>query len=354
MKRIKVPSRLRVAALFALFVFCVLTVTMAAAGAALYGLYQSGHLTFLMEGRFRFPITLALFAVVSVVVGTLISFMASRVPLRPLHILMDGMAKLAEGEFQTRIDLGDTQIGESLSESFNLLAEELENTEVLRSDFVNSFSHEFKTPIVSILGFARLLRRGAAPPERQAEYLGIIEEESARLAAMATNVLNLTRIENQSILTDVARYDLSEQLRTCILLLEKKWAGKDLRITAEFGEYMVRANEELLKEVWINLLDNAVKFTPRGGEVTVSISQGPEGVTVGIKNTGSEISEADRTRIFRKFYQGEASHSGAGNGLGLSIAKRIVELHQGRISVTSGGGETTFFVALPEGRRQER
>lgn len=347
MKKNGQPSRLRVTALFTLWVFCILTITMTAAGAVLYGLYQAGGISFLYEEKFRFPILLLLFAIVSIVVGTAISFMLSRIPLKPFHTLMDGMEKLSEGDFQTRIDLGDAQIGKKLSDSFNLLAQELENTEMLRSDFVNGFSHEFKTPIVSILGFARLLRRGSVPPEQQQEYLGIIEEESARLAAMATNVLNMTKIENQTILTDVSRYDLSEQLRTCILLLEKKWTQKKLQITAEFGEYMIDANEELLKQVWINLLDNAVKFAPEEGAVSVSIRQNQDALIVTVSNTGPEISEESRSRIFRKFYQEETSHSGEGNGLGLSIAQKIVKLHRGRISAESCDGITSFFVELP-------
>lgn len=344
----KRPSRLRLTLLFTLLVFLILTATMLVVGAVFYGLYHLGVLEPLLVSKARFPILLLPFALASIAVGTVLSFMLSRIPLKPFHIMVDGLNRLAGGDYKTRIHLGESRIGKSLSESFNLLAGELENTEMLRSDFINGFSHEFKTPIVSILGFAKLLRRGNVPEEEQREYLAIIEEESSRLADMATNVLNLTKIENQSILTDVTSFDLSEQIRTCVLLLEKKWTRKQLQITADFQEYEVSANEELLKQVWINLLDNAIKFSPEGGEVAITIERRSDAVAVSIRNTGPEISEADRTRIFQKFYQSDRSHSQEGNGLGLSIVRRIVELHRGSVLVSSQNGENTFTVTLPD------
>lgn len=349
-KRKRAPSRWWLTFLFTLCVFCILLLTMIVVGSGLYLLYRTGVLSPLMRERSFFPVTLLVFILASVAVGTLLSLLLSRVSLRPVHILMDGMERLARGDYGARIDLGEFPAGKSLAESFNLLAGELENTEMLRSDFINGFSHEFKTPIVSILGFARLLNRGGVPEEQRAEYLEIIEEESARLAAMATNVLNMTKIENQNILTGVTEFNLSEQLRTCVLLLEKKWEGKGIRVSADFDEHMAEGNEELLKQVWINILDNAVKFTPEGGEISLSIREGEGRISVEIRNTGSQLSPEDRRRMFRKFYQGDASRKTEGNGLGLSIAQKVVELHRGRIAAESGDGGTTFTVELPAPR----
>ena len=343
----KRPFKWQVRLLFTLMIFGILVVTMLIVGTGAYILYQAGVLSPLMREKSFFPMTLLIFILASMAVSTVLTLLFSRVPLRPVHTLVDGMAQLAQGNYKSRIDLGDTPLGENLSESFNLLAEELENTEMLRSDFVNGFSHEFKTPIVSILGFAKLLNRGSVPVEQQKEYLKIIEEESARLAAMATNVLNMTKIENQNILTDVTQYDLSEQLRTCVLLLEKKWTRKKLQITVDFEEYTIFGNEEMLKQVWINLLDNAVKFTPDEGEVSIAIQGQQERLTVEISNTGSEIPPADQARVFQKFYQGDHSRATQGNGLGLSIAQKIVWLHNGQIGVSSRPGRTTFSVELP-------
>jgi signal transduction histidine kinase len=219
---------------------------------------------------------------------------------------------------------------------------------MLRSDFINNFSHEFKTPIVSIAGFTKLLRKGNLSQPQKEEYLAIIETESLRLSQMATNVLNLTKVENQTILTDVTEYNLSEQIRSCILLLSEKWEEKEIDYVLDFREYSIHANEELLKQVWINLLGNAVKFSPHGGTIEVRITEQPDTMTVSVMNTGSTIAPEQQAKIFRKFYQADESHAAEGNGIGLAIVKRVVELHEGTVSVASGNGRTTFTVVLPK------
>jgi signal transduction histidine kinase len=262
------------------------------------------------------------------------------------------MNRLASGDFKARLEiegpLAKHSAVKEVTDSFNRMAEELQSTEMLRSDFINNFSHEFKTPIVSIAGFAKLLRRGSLPAEKQEEYLAIIETESMRLSQMATNVLNLTKVENQTILTDVTEYNLSEQIRSCILLLSEKWEQKNIEYALDFNEYTIHANEELLKQVWINLLGNAVKFTPVGGLIEVRITEQENNITVSVRNTGSEIAPEHQERIFNKFYQADESHASEGNGIGLAIVKRVVELHEGEISVSSGSGSTTFTVTLPK------
>lgn len=290
--------------------------------------------------------------VVSLILGILISLGAVAVLLRPVRNLISSMNRLARGDFAARIQVGPvmkkSRTFVAAAESFNTLAQQLENTELLRSDFVNNFSHEFKTPIVSIAGFAKLLRRGNLPQAEQAEYLRIIEEESMRLSYMATNVLNLTKVENQTILTDVVPYNLSEQLRGCILLLEREWEQKNLDLQLELGEYQIQANQELLKQVWINLLDNAIKFAPEGHTVRVTIQPENTGLAVSITNTGSEIPLEKQDKIFNKFYQADESHVTKGNGVGLAIVKRIVQLHEGSIELTSEQEVTTFTVRLPK------
>ncbi len=169
-----------------------------------------------------------------------------------------------------------------------------------------------------------------------------------RLAAMATNVLDLTKVENQTILTDISQYNLSEQIRSSVLLLEEKWAKKDLDFELEFDEYTVHANEELLKQVWINLLDNAIKFSPCGGAVRVSIAESKDALQVSVSNSGDDISEENQKKIFRKFYQADESHTAEGNGIGLAIVKRVAQLHGGDVTVKSGGGTVTFTVTLPK------
>ncbi len=294
---------------------------------------------------------LGLIAGISIPIGILISMGVSKIPLKPFRDLIKSMDKLASGDFHTRVNVGPVMAKYppyvEVCESFNQMAQELESTEMLRKDFINNFSHEFKTPIVSIAGFAKLLKRGnLSEPVRQ-EYMDIIEEESLRLSYMATNVLNLTKVENQNILTNVTAFNLSEQIRGCILLLENKWEKKNLDFLLSFGEHTIHANEELLKQVWINLLDNAIKFSPRDQIIEVRISETPDTLSVSILNTGPEISPEDQKRIFNKFYQADQSHATEGNGVGLAIVKRVTQLHGGSIQVSSSKDVTSFTVVLP-------
>ena len=293
-----------------------------------------------------------LVALFSILIGTGLSAAAMRVPLRLLEEYIDMLDRLTQGKFETRIRVPSAlrrfRPFMELEDSFNKLAEELGRNEVLRNDFIHDFSHEFKTPIVSISGFAKLLQRGNLSEEQEREYLEIIRVESEKLSNMAMNVLDMNKLENETVLTEVSRFNLSEQLRHCVLMLEKKWTEKEQEIDIDLEEYYVTGNEDLLSQVWINLLDNAIKFSPVGGKIIVKVYPKDETLCVEVRNTGEEIPDKDRNRIFDKFYQTDASHATEGNGLGLSICKRIVELHKGTISVTSTFGLTVFTVKLPQ------
>lgn len=293
-----------------------------------------------------------LVALFSILIGTGLSAGVMSFPLRLLEEYIDMLDRLAQGNFDTRIKipalLRRFRPFMELEESFNKLAEELGRNEVLRTDFIHDFSHEFKTPIVSISGFAKLLRKGNLSEEQEKEYLSIIETESEKLSNMAMNVLDMNKLDNVSVLTDVTRFNLSEQLRHCVLMLEKKWTEKEQEIDIDLDEYYVSGNEDLLSEVWINLLDNAIKFSPVGGKIIVKIRPEEDVLSVEVRNNGEEIPAKDIDRIFDKFYQTDPSHATVGNGLGLSICKRIVELHKGTISVTSTFGLTVFTVNLPK------
>ena len=300
-----------------------------------------------------------LMVLISIVIGTGITLLAGKFPLIPINEMVNKLNALASGNFKTRLHFGKllskNPTFTELSESFNTLAEELENTEMLRSDFINNISHEFKTPIVSISGLAKLLRKGNLTEEQRLQSLAAIEEESIRLSRMATNVLNLTKVENQTILTDLSYFNLSEQIRSAVLLLEEKWSSKDIDLRLDFDEFMIEANEEMLKQVWINLIDNAVKFVPTGGTVeleVLDVLENGESLCVKISNTGSEIPPEKREKIFNKFYQADESHATSGNGIGLAIVKRVVDLHGGSVEVTGENGMTTFSVTLPKYKRR--
>jgi len=293
-----------------------------------------------------------LLAIVDTFIGLIVVSAATAIPLKPVNNLINQMNRLASGDFRARLQFGRILSSHptfvELTVSFNKMAEELGSTEELRNDFINNFSHEFKTPIVSIAGFARVLKRGNLTREQQMEYLDVIEAESLRLSSIATNILNLTRIENQSILADQTEFNLSEQIRSCILLLEHKWAPKGLGWKLDFGECQIRAGEELLKQVWINLIDNAVKFSRENETIEIRLADQGDVVAVSVIDFGTEIPEEAGEKIFRKFYQADESHSSEGSGVGLAIVKRVVELHQGSVSAHSGEGVTAFKVELPK------
>ena len=286
--------------------------------------------------------------IISVLVGTVVSFMISRFPLKPLRRVIDATNRLASGDFSVRLHLPGPSSFHEVETSFNRMAEELGSIEMLRSDFVDHFSHEFKTPIVSIKGFAEELKHDDLTPEQRNEYLDINIHESSRLSQLATNVLNLSRVEKQTILANRERFDLTEQVRRCVLLFENKWEQRRLNLNVELDEVTIEGDEELLSQVWLNLIDNAVKFTPEGGCVDIRLQKGETSVVFLIRDDGYGIPEEAQRHIFDKFYQGDASHTVSGNGLGLSIARRIVALHSGDIRCKSEeSAGTEFIVELP-------
>ena len=343
--------RLSLTLLFAGLVFAVLFVTMLVITGVIILLV---HQDVLEPGSSpaKFDGYLTAIALISIAVGTVLAATAGRIPLRTVNTIINAMNRLASGDYQTRLHfsgpLARYPVSRELTDSFNKMAAELESTETLRADFINNFSHEFKTPIVSIAGFAKLLKHGKLTEAERQEYLDIIESESLRLSDMATSVLNATKVENQEILTDVTRFNLSEQLRECVLILERRWEPKGLELRLDFDEHEICANEELLKQVWLNLLDNAFKFTPTGGWVELRIDALPEQLRVSIVNSGSYIPPEKRETIFRKFYQADESHATEGNGIGLAVVQRVVSLHHGGVLVDSGDGQTAFIVSLPK------
>lgn len=287
-----------------------------------------------------------MFGVASVTIGLVLAFILGRVVFKPINSILEGMEKLSEGEFSHRIYLDKYEGMKNFADTFNKLAVELQSTEILRSDFVNNFSHELKTPIVSVSGLIGLMKNDELPKDKRKKYLRIIEEEVNRLSEMTTNMLNLSRVERQEILTDKTTFNVSEQIRNCVLLLEKKWTKKKLEFSLDFGEYFISANEDMLKQVWFNLLDNAIKFSNEGKEIKIELNGREDNLYVSIENDGAEITENDKQKIFNKFYRGENSSSGEGNGIGLSIVKRIIDLHGGTIEFDSVYGKTKFKVTL--------
>lgn len=290
-----------------------------------------------------------LMGAVSLLMGGIAALGAGHFTMKPVRKVTDAMDELARGNFAVRLNLGGFEEARRISDSFNRMAAELGSIETLRSDFANDFSHEFKTPIVSLRGFAKLLRDPGLSERERAEYLDIIISESDRLAALASNVLTLSRLENRAIAPPPAPFDLTEQLRRALALLEPKLEKKQLELTADLQECSVRGNSELLGLVWTNLLDNAVKFSPAGGRITLTLRQGKTFVEVAVADEGCGIPLEIQKHIFDRFYQGDRSHATQGAGVGLAIVRRALELCAGAISVESVEGEgSTFIVTLPK------
>ena len=277
----------------------------------------------------------------------------------PLHRLAEGTRKVAEGDFSvyvptvhtsSRLDYLDVMILD-----FNKMVEELGSVETLKTDFVSNVSHEMKTPIAVIKNYAELLQTDRGTEEERREYARNIEEAAARLSTLISNILKLNKLENQSIDPDIEDYDLSGQLEMCILQYEELWDKKELELEVDIAERVnVRADRSLMELVWNNLLSNAVKFTEPGGTVTIRQRTAEGQVEVSVTDTGCGMSQESIRHIFDKFYQGDTSHAREGNGLGLALVKRIIDLMNGEITVVSRPGQgSTFTVRLPAADERE-
>ena len=265
---------------------------------------------------------------------------------REVVTLSEAIQKVAAGDYTTRITEYKRAQMRPIYDDFNKMCAELESVKMLRNDFINSYSHEFKTPIASINGFASLLLEKNLPEEEKQQYLKIIVDESARLSNLATNTILLSKLSSQSIVSDMEKYDLGEQLRECSVILSVKWLKKNMEFDAELGHVQYLGNKEMMQHMWINLLDNAVKYTPAGGKVSVSLTEENGYAIVKIADTGEGISNDVKKYLFDPYFQGDSSHSGQGLGLGLSIVKRTVELCEGTISVRSTPGEGSIFTVI--------
>ena len=262
--------------------------------------------------------------------------------------LMDGLRAVAGGDYSVRLKTDKHQLLDDLCEDFNRMTEELQSVRTLREDFVNSYSHEFKTPITAIKSFAELLSEPDLTVEERQQYLRIIQDESARLAELTNRTLLLTKLQSQRFLPDQTTFSLDEQIRRCAILCAHSWEEKRLTFSAELASVDCTSTEELLRQVWITLLNNAIRYTPPGGEIGVELRQAGGEAVVRVWDTGSGMTPEVQSHIFEKYYQGAAEDKKHGLGLGLSIVHRIIELTEGRIEVDSQPQQgSSFTVYLP-------
>lgn len=286
---------------------------------------------------------------ISILPGAAIAVGLSKIFVSPMMKLGDAMRKVAGGDFSVRLDCtSKIRDVREVYGSFNTMVKELGNTETLQTDFVSNVSHEFKTPINAIEGYASLLQDSQLTDEQKNAYIDKIIFNTRRLSDLIGNILLLSKVNNQTISLKASTFRLDEQVRQSILALESKWEKKEIEFDLDLDEIEYTGYENLLSHVWLNLIDNAVKFSPQNGQIRIRLKQLDGSVTFSIWDNGLPIPEADIDRIFNKFYQGDNSHASEGNGLGLALVRKIVAAAHGTINVTSSeDAGTEFVVALP-------
>jgi len=286
--------------------------------------------------------------VISLFVGILVTVFLSRLFFDPIKKMRAAMSKVAEGDFDIKLHTKSSsrEIREMYS-GFNLMTDELHSMEVLQTDFVSNVSHEFKTPLNAIEGYSTLLQDGDNLTPQQREYVEKIIFNTQRLSSLTGSILLLSKLENQQIPTGKSRYDLDEQIRQTIVALEPLWEAKDIEFDVDLPEVQYFGNEPLMRHVWSNLLSNAVKFSYPEGLITVGMQASAEQITVWVRDHGPGIPENAMQHIFSRFYQADSSHKQEGNGLGLSLVEKILNLEGGEIRVRNcPDGGCQFMVYL--------
>lgn len=267
---------------------------------------------------------------------------------RPVRKIIKAAEQMMKGDFSVRIPplhgIANADGFGVIADYFNQMAQELSGTETLRTDFIANVSHELKTPLAVIQNYGTMLQQQDLPENKRLEYAKAITDASRRLANLITNILKLNKLENQQIYPKAETYDLGEQLCECLLTFERAWEDKALDIETDVeGEIMVNSDEELLSLVWNNLFSNAIKFTPPHGKISLTLKAEGEFAVVQVSDTGCGISPEVGKHMFEKFYQGDTSHATQGNGLGLALVKRVMDIVGGDISVSSEVGKGSIF-----------
>lgn len=289
------------------------------------------------------------FAILNIVI---ISAVLVRINLknifRPIEQINEATKKVALGEYDIELESKrEDEIGE-LTNNFNKMTRGLKSTENLQKEFINNVSHEIKTPVSSIEGFAKFLKDKNLTDEEREEYTNIIIEEAKRLENLTGKILKLSKLNNQEVITNKQEIDIAEQIRRAISLLEPKWSKKDIKINVSLDEKVFLGDEDLIYQVWVNIIDNAIKFSNEGGSIDIKVYEKDKNIIVEIKDHGIGMKEEELEKVYDRFYQIDKSHSKEGSGLGLAIVKRIVELSEGKIEIKSKENKgTTVTVKLP-------
>lgn len=266
---------------------------------------------------------------------TIMNFINARLLAKQATDLADGLAKAAGGDYHAKLDPNKSAIFAVAYNNFNKLEEELKKSNTLQDEFVNNYSHEFKTPITSIKGFAELLLEEDIDDKTRRKYLKIIAEESEKLTYLANSSILLTKLNSQGIVPNKKKFSLDEQIRRCVILLEPEYSKKKINLSCNLEEVFFVGSEEIMEHLWMNLINNAIKYTPEGGNISINLRNYEETIMFSVIDSGIGMNEEEIKQIFNKFYQADKSKTTKGLGLGLTIVSRIIQLIEGKIKVES-------------------
>lgn len=278
-----------------------------------------------------------------------VSYCINRMVMQPMRQVLNALEEVGRGNFDVRISTDDTMELGVLADAINSMIKSLSNVEMLRDDFIANVSHELKTPLASIQGCAALLQNEDVTDEERRMYAGMVYSSAKRLSGLCGNILELSKLDHGDVQVTQTDFMLDEHLRQALLLLQQDWQQKDIELDLDLDEIKYTGSDELLMQVWLNLLGNAIKFSPQGGRLEVSLEKLDNVAVVTVRDYGIGIEPAEQALVFEKFYQADTSHKTEGNGLGLAMVKKIVDLLGADISVYSeGAGKgASFIVTLP-------
>lgn len=335
----------RTAILFSLVLFAIITITSFLTMTLTMLMYR-----FELLNTHRNPVVILVPVAISVLVSTIMSRRIGKRPIHAIEEISQATKDVANGNFSVQLKQSiPIEEFQEMVTNFNIMTKQLASTEMLRNDFIANVSHEFKTPLAAIEGYSTLLQKKGLSEEKRMEYTARILYNTKRLTTLTGNILLLSKLENQEIGISKEKFCLDEQLREIILLFEDQWSEKNLELDIDLDNVDYIGSKELLAQVWQNILENAIKFTPQDGKIQVLLRAEADNIKIIIADNGVGMDEETRKRVFEKFYQGDSSRTSTGNGLGLALAKRIVDLHNGDISISSKENRgTTFTVVLPK------
>jgi len=285
---------------------------------------------------------------ISLILGSLIILLAVKSIVKPIRKLSEASKAVASGNFDVEMQVQNEDELGRLTEDFNVMVKELRNLDQMRNDFVSNVSHEFRTPITSIKGYAKLLKKKDLPQVQHDEYADIIVSESERLSLLSSNLLKLSSLDSRAIQSHRTRFSLDEEIRKVILLLEPQWSRKGIELDVNLEKISLEGDRQLLYEVWMNLIQNAVKFSEEGSRISITLEKEDGRILFTTMNRIGECREGETERLFERFYKGDASRTSEGSGLGLAIARKILEAHGGEIHAQTGDGHITFTVELKD------